>query len=75
MDGEDPRVLQSAAWHGVAEQDALHAGSFAIDASTVGQGMARSIGPDRAGNLVEVGVVAWHIAIVHAMRARPRSLR
>jgi hypothetical protein len=35
------------------------------------------IGPDRAGNLLEVGVVDWYdeLAIVHAMRARPRFLR
>ena len=34
------------------------------------------IGPDQAGNLLEVGVVEWHddLAIVHAMRARPKFL-
>ena len=77
MDAEVPTVLQSAAQHGVAEQDALHAWAFAIDAYNVGQGMVAYIGPDRASNLLEVGVVEWHdeLAIVHAMRARPRFLR
>jgi len=77
MDAEAPLVLQSVARHGVAEQDALHAWAFAIDAYNVGQGMVMYIGPDRAGNLLEIGVVEWHdgLAIVHAMRARPRFLR
>jgi len=77
MDPEAPLVLQSAARHGIAEQDALHAWAFAIDAYNVGQGMVMYIGPDRAGNLLEIGVVEWHhgLAIVHVMRARPRFLR
>jgi hypothetical protein len=39
--------------------------------------MIMYVGPDRAGNLLEVGVVDWHdaLAIVHAMVARPRFLR
>jgi hypothetical protein len=70
-------VLQSAARHGVAEEDALHAWAFAVDASTVDAGMVMYIGPDRAGNLLEVGVVEWHdeFALVHAMPERPRFVR
>ena len=39
--------------------------------------MVMYVGPDRAGNLLEIGVVDWHeeLAIMHAMRARPRFLR
>jgi hypothetical protein len=35
------------------------------------------IGPDRAGNLLETGVVEWHdgLAILHAMPARPKFVR
>ncbi len=35
------------------------------------------VGPDRTGRLLEVGVVEWyeHLAIVHAMPARPNFLR
>ena len=68
---------QSAARHGIAETEALHAWAFAIDAYDLGEGLVMYIGPDRAGNLLEVGVVDWHdeLAIVHAMRARPKFLR
>jgi hypothetical protein len=43
----------------------------------VDEGVVMYVGPDRAGNLLEVGVVDWHdtLAIVHAMPARPRFLR
>jgi hypothetical protein len=77
MDAEAPIVLQSATRHGIAEEDALHAWAFAIDAYNVGDGLVMYIGPDRAGNLLEVGVVDWHdeLALVHAMRARPTFLR
>ncbi len=70
-------VLHSAARHGVAEEDALHAWAFAIDAYHVSEGMVMDIGPDRAGNLLEIGVVDWHeeLAIVHAMGARAKFLR
>ena len=70
-------VLHSAARHGVAEEDALHAWAFAIDAYHVSEGMVMYIGPDRAGNLLEIGVVDWHeeLAIVHAMGARAKFLR
>ena len=66
---EEPVIVESAHRHGVAEADMLHALRFAI--AHVGQDhdMVMFIGPDRAGNLVEVGVVTWHgiLAIVHAM--------
>lgn len=76
MDDDPPRFLASAERHGVAEDDALHARAFAVDLYRLRQGMLMFIGLDRAGNLLEVGVVEWHgdIAIVHAMPARPRFL-
>lgn len=77
MDGELPIVLASAIRHGVAEDDAVHAWAFAVDAYTLREGMVMYIGPNRAGNLLEIGVVEWHdqLAIVHAMPARPKFLR
>jgi hypothetical protein len=76
-DGQPPIVLQSAGRHGVVTDDALHAWAFAIDAYDVDEGTVMYVGPDRAGNLLEVGVVDWHdtLAIVHAMPARPRFSR
>ncbi len=47
MDAEAPLVLQSAVRQGIAEEDALHAWAFAIDASNVGQGMVMHFGSDR----------------------------
>lgn len=77
MDADVPLVLRSAVRHGVDDADALHAWAFAIDAYNVNEGMVMYIGPDRAGNLLEIGVVDWHdeLAIVHAMPARPKFLR
>lgn len=74
---DEPIVLQSAARHGVAGEDALHAWAFAIDLYDMGEGMVMYIGPDRAGNLLEVGVIDWHgaAAIAHAQPARPKFLR
>ena len=77
MDADAPIVLQSAGRHGVSEDDALHAWAFAVDAYIVDDGMVMYIGPDRAGNQLEVGVVEWHddLAIVHAMPVRPKFVR
>lgn len=77
MDANPPIFLQSAARHGVLEDEALHAWAFAVDAFRLREGMVMYIGPDRAGNLLEVGVVEWHdqLAIVHAMPARDKFLR
>lgn len=75
--GDEPIVLQPAARHGVKAEDALHAWAFALDTYDVGAGMIMYIGPDRVGDLLEVGVVQWHedLAIVHAMPARDKFVR
>jgi hypothetical protein len=77
MDADAPFVLESAGRHGVSASDAVHAWALAVDAWDVGDGLVMYIGPARSGDLLEVGVVDWHghIAIVHAMRARPKFLR
>jgi hypothetical protein len=77
VDAEAPIVLPRAARHGIADVDSIHAWAFAVDAYDLGEGLVVYIGPDRAGNLLEVGVADWHdeLTIVHARRARPRFLR
>lgn len=77
MDDDEPIVLESARRHGVAEEDALHAWAFAIDAYEVEEGMVLYVGPGRSGILLEVGVVDWYgvLAIAHAMPARDKYLR
>lgn len=77
MDADPPIFLQSASRHGVTEEDALHAWAFAIDAYTLREGMVMYVGPGRAGDLLEIGVVEWYeeLAIVHAMPARDQFLR
>lgn len=75
---EEPVIVESAHRHGVAEEDMLHALRFAIVHVRQDDDMVMFIGPDRAGNLVEVGVVTWHgiLAIVHAMSpAREKYLK
>lgn len=69
-------ILESARRHGIADDDIRHA----VENSMVGarsddeSGFTMLVGPDQAGNLLEVGVVvADDIEFaVHAMRARPR---
>lgn len=75
-DVEEPVVLESAARHGVAEDDALHAWAFAVDIYDIGDGLVMYIGPARSGALIEVGAVDWYgtVAIVHAMPARSKFL-
>jgi len=77
MDDDPPIVLGTALKHGVDANDAQHAWAFAIDLFILSEGMLMFIGPDRAGNLLEVGVVEWHggPAIVHAMAVRPKFQR
>lgn len=77
MDDDPPILLSTALKHGIDETDVLHAWAFAVDLFTLSEGMLMFIGPDRAGNLIEVGVVEWHgeLAIVHAMPARTKFLR
>jgi hypothetical protein len=79
-DGQDePIILESAHRHGVAEDDILHALRFTIGHVRQADDMVMFIGPDRAGTLIEVGVVIWwggELAIAHALRpARTKYLR
>lgn len=66
---EEPVIVESAHRHGVAEVDMLHALRLAVAHVRQDDDMVMFIGPDRAGNLIEVGVVTWHgiLAVVHAL--------
>jgi hypothetical protein len=69
-------ILDSARKHGHADEDILHAASYPLRIYDLDD-MRMIIGPDRAGNLLEVGVSVRSMQpiIVHAMAARPRWLR
>lgn len=73
----EPVVLPSARKHGVRDEDLLHAFNNPIRAEDLDEGLTMLVGPDHAGNLLEVGVVESEDGplIVHAMPARPKYLR
>lgn len=79
QDPDDPIILESAHRHGVDADDMLHALRYAVHHVSQADNMVMFIGPDRAGQLIEVGVVIWwggELAVAHAMRpARPNYLR
>jgi hypothetical protein len=72
----EPFIAGSARKHGVADEDMLHAYRNPIRVWPLDEDMTVFVGPDRAGRLLEVGVVDSDVgpAIVHAMPARPRFL-
>jgi hypothetical protein len=76
---EEPIILDSAHRHAVTDDDMLHALRFAVHHVRQDDDMVMFIGPDRAGTLIEVGVVIWwggELAIAHALRpARTKYLR
>jgi hypothetical protein len=74
----EPIILEPAFRHGVSEDDMLHALRFEHHHVNQEDGAVMFVGPDRAGALIEVGLVEWHgaFAIVHAQRpARAKYLR
>jgi hypothetical protein len=72
-----PIIAPSARKHGVADEDVLHAYANPIRLYAVDEGLQMFIGPDRAGRLLEVGVVEGDLApvVVHPMPARATFLR
>lgn len=69
-------ITASARRHGVADDDIRHALRNWIDVNDEDDDVTLFLGPDRAGNLIEVGVVADAAGarIIHAMRpARPHK--
>lgn len=73
----EPVIVGSARKHGIADEDMLHAFNHPIQAEDLDNDLTMLIGPDHAGNLLEIGVVTGQHGpvIVHAMPARPKYLR
>ena len=69
-------VHPSALKHGIIEDDIHHALRNSI-IEIAQEDMTMSIGPDRNGNLLEIGVINEddNPIVVHAMRARAKFLR
>ncbi len=74
---EQPVIAPSARKRGVGDDTILHAFNNPIRTEHLDEDMTMLIGPDHAGNLLEIGVVTSDDGpvIVHAMPARPKYLR
>jgi hypothetical protein len=72
-------VLASALRHGVDPEDIQHALAHALTVDEVGENPLRYLvlGPDRAGNLLELVVLDRPNgpAVIHAMSMRPKYRR
>jgi len=71
---------ESAHIHGVADQDSLHAIDYALAVEDAGEDPDRwlVLGPDRAGNLLEVVVMTTRDGgqlLIHAMPMRAKFRR
>lgn len=66
-------IYSSARRHGIVDDDIVHAVEHALAAGEQDDGKVLYLGPDRAGNLLEVVAVVrddgWEI-VIHAMRMR-----
>jgi hypothetical protein len=66
-------ILPSARKHGVADDDIVHAVEHALAAGEDESGRVLYLGPDRAGNLLEVVALVRDDdpeLVIHAMRMR-----
>jgi hypothetical protein len=67
-------IYASARKHGIDDLDILHAIDHALAAGDQDDGKVLYLGPDRAGNLLEVVTVVREDeteVVIHAMRMRP----
>ncbi|MCY3961034.1 MAG: hypothetical protein OXG34_05145 [bacterium] len=72
-----PIVASSAGKHGIREDSMIHAIRNPVRIESFDDGFTMFIGPDHAGNFLEVGVIDSDRGpvVVHAMSARPKYLR
>jgi hypothetical protein len=71
------RIAETAAKHGVPEEDVLHAVRNTIAQWQLDENFTMRVGPAQDGSLLEVGVLGIDTddpVIVHAMPCRPRYL-
>lgn len=70
-----PVIHPAARKHGVADHDMLHALRNAIKIVSQDDGMTMHIGPDTAGNLIEVGTIdsTGGPVVLHALRPARRK--
>lgn len=73
----EPHIAKSAHRSGIDDQDIRHALHNALWIEPLDEGLSMFVGPDRAGRLLEVGVVDSRDGpiVVHAMEARPKYRR
>lgn len=67
-------IYASARKHGIVDLDILHAIEHALAAGDQDDGKVLYLGPDRAGNLLEIVAVVREDdseVVIHAMRMRP----
>ena len=74
---QDPYIAPSARKHGLTDTAILHAFNHPIRYEELDESLLMLIGPDHAGNLLEIGVISSDDGpvVVHAMAARPKYLR
>ncbi len=74
---KEPLIAPSAYRHGMDRTAIVHAFNHPTRSVDLDEGLTMLVGPDQAGNLLEIGVVDGQDGpvIVHAMPARPRYLR
>jgi hypothetical protein len=68
-------IYVSARKHGIADEDIAHAVGHAVAAGEQDDGKVLYLGPDRAGNLLEVVAVVrvdGSEIVIHAMTLRPK---
>ncbi|MGE3449458.1 MAG: toxin [Microbacteriaceae bacterium] len=68
-------IYQSARRHGIEDEDILHAVEHALAVGEQDDAKVLYLGPDRAGNLLEVIAVAREDGsevVIHAMRVRSK---
>jgi len=74
-DIEHVEIYRSARKHGISDEDIRHAVEHALVAGEQEDGKVLYLGPDRAGNLVEVVSVLrddGSEVVIHAMRMRAK---
>ena len=65
----------SARKHGITDDDIRHAINFALVIADLGEDRLLHLGPDFAGNLLEIVTLVTATGVqlvIHAMRARPK---